>query len=104
MDMEEVLPLVTAALQKQGIVLRSETAKKHTYQGWMSTVFTVESSAGALIIHSARLIEEHVKNKVWEKFAGIKDILAAHPSIPAPEIHYAGFHDGFLLLVQKYIA
>ncbi len=97
-----LLTPVLGSLRTKGIVVDPNTAKVHDNQGWMSTVFTVQSNRGKLIVHEADLVSEHMRHEVWDKFAGIAAILAAHPEIPAPAMHFTGFVDGKLMLVQDY--
>lgn len=68
----------------------------------MSSVLEVESNIGQLIIHSTDLVREHRKNKVWEKFSGLADLLPTYPNIPTPHIYFAGLVDKKFMLVQKF--
>jgi len=69
----------------------------------MSTVFVVKSNIGPLIIHVSSLVKEHRRNRVWEKFFGLADLIAAYPEIPAPTIRYAGLLNSKFILVQNFL-
>lgn len=90
-------------LEKKKIFVLPKSLKKHKHQGWMSAVFVVESNIGPLIIHVSSLVKEHQRNKVWEKFSGLADLIAVHPKIPAPPIHYAGLLNNKFVLVQDFL-
>ncbi len=90
-------------LNQRGIHVAGKTLQRHTHQGWMSSIFKVDSSAGPLVIHITDLVEEHHKNKVWEKFSGLARISADHQEISAPAIYFSGLIDNKFVLVQRFL-
>ncbi|MDA2922640.1 hypothetical protein MYX07_05260 [Patescibacteria group bacterium AH-259-L07] len=92
---------VLRELKSRGITLAMSTLTKHKHQGLMSTVFTVQSNKGELIVHISKLVEEHRRNKVWEKFSGLAKLIKLHPEIPTAPILCAYHDDGIFVLVQK---
>ena len=97
------LDFLLEQLKRKGIFISAKTIKKHQYQGWMSIVFTADSNIGPLIIHLVRLVEEHKRNKVWEKFSGLAKIFAHNPEVPTARILYAGIIEDTFALVQNYL-
>lgn len=93
---------VLEELKSKNIIIDLGTIKAHEHQGWMSSVFIVQSNIGPLIIHSANMVEEHKRNKVWEKFFGLSTLLASRHEIPTPAFHYTGLVHGKLILVQDF--
>jgi len=97
------LDILVKRLKQKGIIISAETFKKYKYQGWMSQVFIVSSSLGPLIIHVANLVDEHKRNKVWEKFSGLAEIFKRRSKIPTGKIFYVGMIKDNFVLVQNYL-
>ena len=95
--------IVYDELKRKGILVAANTIRKYQYQGWMSTVFTVESNIGLLIILVSQLIKEHRRNKVWEKFSVLANLFKLHPEIPTAEIYSAGLKGEVFILVQSFL-
>lgn len=100
--MNTILRNIVVKLQNRNISITAESVEKHRYQGFMSTVYTADSSRGKIVIHVADLVEPHVRDKVWEKFEGLASLLASHPEIPTPKFLYSDYADGKLILVQEF--
>jgi thiamine kinase-like enzyme len=102
-DNNDIFKVIFKNLSARGISVLPETLKKHKYQGWMSSVFTVESKRGLLIIHLVRPVKEHQRNKIWDKFKGLSKILSSHLEIPAAKILYSGLVCNLFVIVQFFI-
>lgn len=100
---KEVLERVCEALRAQNFRMDNNSLRLHEHQGWMSTVYTASSEMGRLVIHVSPLISEHLHNRVWEKFGGLREIFDAHPEIQTPRIVCVKRVKNFLLLVQVFV-
>ncbi|OGI26199.1 MAG: hypothetical protein A3J76_01255 [Candidatus Moranbacteria bacterium RBG_13_45_13] len=100
----DIFKVVFRNLSKQGICALPQTLKKHTHQGWMSSVYTVESNKGKLIIHLIKPVKEHQKNRIWNKFYGLSRILSSQPGIPTPKILYSGLVGKTFVLAQFFVS
>lgn len=91
------------ALKEKGVFVQPDTLQKYQQQGFMSRVFTIVSSKGKLVIHITNLVEEHQRNRVWEKFLGLAKLFTDHPEIPTAPFYYSGLIDNNFFLVQSFL-
>jgi hypothetical protein len=89
-------------LKKKDILVLPRTLEKYKHQGWMSTVYTVKTNKGKLIIHLVKLVKEHKINQIWDKFSGLATIFSFHKEIPAPRILYSRLSGEVFILVQEF--
>lgn len=100
---KQLREILIKKLKNNGVNIPVGSIKKYKHQGWMSSVFTADSNVGPLIIHEVNLVAEHQKNKVWEKFSGLAEVLKRNPQIPTSKIFYSGLINNSFLLVQNFI-
>jgi thiamine kinase-like enzyme len=102
-NFDDIFITIFKILSRKGISVFTETLKKHKHQGWMSSVFTVESDNGTLMIHLINPIREHQRNKLWDKFHGLSNVLSAHPKIPTSKIVCSKLIGKVFVIVQLFI-
>jgi hypothetical protein len=90
-----------SALEEIGVVVNRPSLSKHEYQGFMSTVYSVESDQGELIIHAVERGKEWSRQRVWEKLDGVSKLLERYPGIPAPKLILSEKVGDIYFLVQK---
>ncbi len=97
---KDVLPVLT----EKGIIIDPTTFVPFEKQGFNSTVGTIESKQGELVVHISTPKPEHVRQKIWEKIEGVSRLLKEHPGIPGVDVLFAErFVDGTVVLVSKMI-
>lgn len=72
--------------------------KKHGRQGLMSTVHTVRSNQGELVVHIISPAQEWIRQRIWEKLPAAASLLENYPEIPSAVFIAAGDKD---LVVYK---
>lgn len=101
--MDPILKEIISRLTQEGVVVSPESIQKHQHQGFMSTVYTADSSEGKLVLQVTRLVDEHRRNKVWNKFKGLASILDSHPEIPTSRFLLADVIDDQLAVAQTFL-
>jgi hypothetical protein len=92
---------IFAQLEARGTVADASKLKKHKYQGLMSTVYTVGSNRGELVVHLIRPAPEWLRQRIWEKLLGIGNVLTQYPELPVAPVFISGKLGGTYFLVQK---
>ncbi len=84
--MDELLSEVFSRLATQGIHADKSSLRMHHSQGFMSSVYTLSSDRGNLILHVVSPISEHVRNETWRKLVFLGKFLTIHQQIPSAEV------------------
>lgn len=92
---------IFAKLKAQGIIVDPSKLQKHKHQGLMSTVYTVDSNRGELVVHLIRPASEWLRQRIWEKLLGIGNVLTHYPELPVAPVFISGKLGGTYFLVQK---
>ena len=93
--------IIKEKLREEGIEIDLGSLKENADQGFMSTVFIVDSDQGELVIHLARPGSEWIRQKIWEKLRGVGDILKNYPELPVSPVFLSGQIDDQYFFVQK---
>ena len=88
-------------LKRRGIFVDIPSLKKHKHQGLMSTVYTMDSSQGELVVHVIKPTEEWVRQRIWEKLMGVGNLLSKFPEIPTSKFLLNGKLGNKYFVVQK---
>jgi hypothetical protein len=100
---QDIFAKLASVLKDSGIEISAESIEKHSNQGWMSSVHSVDSNIGKLMVHNVKLLDAHVQNKVWDKFTGLASIFKSNKEIATAQIYFSGLLDGNFILVQQYL-
>ena len=92
---------IFSKLKRQDIFVDASSLKKHKHQGFMSTVHTVDSNKGTLVIHVIQPTQEWVRQRIWEKLIGVGNLLSKFREIPTSEFLFNGKIGSKYFVVQK---
>ncbi len=87
-------------LKTLGIEIEPATLKKHSVQGFMSSVYTISSSAGELVLHMLTPKAEQARQRTWEKAAGLYTLLEQQ-GIPSARVLAVEEEDGVYTSAQE---
>jgi aminoglycoside phosphotransferase (APT) family kinase protein len=93
--------IIKTKLQEEGVLIDEQTLQKNVDQGFMSTVYMVESDQGELVIHIIKPASEWVRQRIWEKLRGVGDILKNYSDLPVSPVFLSGEIEDKYFLVQK---
>ena len=88
-------------LSKEGIFVIEKTLKKNKTQGFMSSVYMINSNKGELVLHTISPVPEWVRQRIWEKIYTVGEVLMKHKSIPSAQVLLSGKSGDKFFIVQK---
>lgn len=98
MDQLESIQSVLAA---HGISHDPESILLHHCQGLMSSVYTIASSQGSLIVHYTATSPTREHFQQWQKLQPVSEFLRGIPGVPAAEVLLAARLEDHFIVVQK---
>ncbi len=97
----EHITTILDALSSAEITHDPSTLKKHHAQGIMSSVYSISSSVGTLIIHYASFSPTQAHFQPWAKLKPISRFLRAIPNVPVAEVLFTLKLPHHYIVVQK---
>jgi hypothetical protein len=99
--MDDHATSIFEALNDAGIDHDAGSLSKHPTQGLMSSVYTISTQHGGLIIHVSKLTPTLEYFRIWEKLKPISEFLRAIPGVPAAEVLFTMKWPHHFLAVQR---